>query len=174
MGSFFYFEPPMTSGNQAYLLIGGNTGNRQAYLQQARELIEQRLGSIQTQSQVYETGAWGKTDQPDFLNQVLLISTTHSPEELITNILSIEEQMGRIRTERNAPRIIDIDILFYNNEVIDQPHLHIPHKEIPNRRFVLTPLNEIAPDLIHPYLNKSIMTLLSECRDNLSVTIAGS
>ena len=157
--------------DKAYLLIGGNTGNRTDYLLQARTLIQERLGYIVKASGVYETAAWGRNDQPDFLNQVLEIETHLNPEGLMAEILNIEEDMGRIRTQKNAPRIIDIDILFYNEEIINEPHLHIPHPEIQNRRFVLIPLAEIAPDFIHPVFKSSVKTLLSECKDPLDVRL---
>jgi 2-amino-4-hydroxy-6-hydroxymethyldihydropteridine diphosphokinase len=156
--------------NKAYLLLGTNVGDRFMNLESAASQLGKRVGNVLLQSSIYATAPWGKTDQADFLNQVLLVETTLGPEKLMQEILSIEKDMGRIRTERNAPRIIDIDILFFNDEIINKPDLHIPHKEMHNRRFVLIPLLEIAPDLIHPGLNQSLKTLLADCKDNLSVT----
>ena len=157
--------------NKAYLLIGGNEGEleRMNHLQQARENIEKACGSILQQSAVYETAAWGKTDQPAFLNQALLVETGLDAPSCMKVLLAIEEQMGRERTEKYAPRIIDIDILFFNNEIIDLPHVTIPHPEIQNRRFVLQPMDEIAPAYMHPVLNKTIHALLLACKDSLDV-----
>ena len=159
------------SMSNAYLLIGGNTGDRTGYLLQARTLIQERLGYLTKASGIYETAAWGNTNQDDFLNQVVGVETNLSCEGLMAEILNIEEDMGRVRTEKNAPRIIEIDILFYNDEIINEPHLHIPHPEIQNRRFVLIPLAEIAPDFIHPVFKSSVNTLLSECKDPLDVRL---
>jgi 2-amino-4-hydroxy-6-hydroxymethyldihydropteridine diphosphokinase len=155
--------------NKAYLLTGGNEGDRYLNLQQARTNIEHICGRIIQVSSLYETAPWGNSNQADFLNQVLIVETQMNPHELLAAILFIEEKGGRIRTVRNAPRTIDIDILFYNQLVLDQPGLHIPHPRIAERRFVLEPLNEISPDLIHPVSGKSIRQLLQECKDELAV-----
>ncbi|AHF16993.1 2-amino-4-hydroxy-6-hydroxymethyldihydropteridine diphosphokinase [Niabella soli] len=155
--------------NPAYLLIGGNLGNRQENLGRARRHIEKEAGAIIKRSAIYETAAWGLTDQPDFYNQALRIETTLTPEQLMTVILKIETTMGRIRQERYGPRIIDIDILFYGAIVCDTPAVTIPHPRITERRFVLAPLEEIAPDLIHPQLNKSIHELLAATTDTSPV-----
>ena len=155
--------------NQTYLLTGGNEGDRFLHMQQARANIELICGRLLQVSSLYETAAWGITDQADFLNQVLLLETNLSPRQLLQAILSIEEKGGRIRTVKNAPRTIDIDILFYNDLVLDEPGLTIPHPRIPDRRFVLEPLNEISPDYRHPVLGKTMSQLLLECTDDLAV-----
>ena len=155
--------------NSAYLLIGGNLGKRINNLEIARKLIATEVGKILIASSVYETAAWGITDQPDFLNQVLKIETQLSPREVMDAVLSIENRMGRIRTEKNAARIIDIDILFFNNDIIHTSGLVIPHPEIHNRKFVLIPLNEIASSKVHPVLHQTIETLLSTSPDTLEV-----
>lgn len=155
--------------NKAYLLIGGNEGDRFLHMQQARANIEHICGVIEQVSSVYQTAAWGKTDQAYFLNQALLLTTAFGPQALLHLILSIEEKMGRKRTVKNAPRIIDIDILFYNQEIISAPDISIPHPRMAERRFVLEPLNEIAPGFIHPLLGKSVQQLLRECTDTLAV-----
>ncbi|MBI3883264.1 MAG: 2-amino-4-hydroxy-6-hydroxymethyldihydropteridine diphosphokinase [Sphingobacteriales bacterium] len=131
--------------------------------------IEKEVGEVVRKSGLYQTAAWGKKDQPDFLNQVIIVNTNKLAAEVLQLILSIEEQMGRVRTEKNAPRIIDIDILFFNKEIILQHELIVPHPEIQNRRFVLIPLNELSPNLKHPVLNKSIHYLLGICKDKLNV-----
>ena len=155
--------------NAAYILIGGNLGDRINNLAEARMNIEKDLGEIIKTSSIYETASWGITDQPDFLNQVLLVETTFSAEETMQIILSIENKMGRVRTEKNASRIIDIDILFFNDEIINQKDLTIPHPEIQNRKFALIPLNEIAPHFLHPVFKQSIQNLLSTSKDKLEV-----
>ena len=157
--------------NTLYLLIGGNLGNRLENLASAKKQIGKYIGKIAVNSSIYQTAAWGNTDQPDFLNQVLIIKTSLPAEECIKKIILIENKLGRKRTEKNAPRIIDIDILFYNDIILDIPGLIIPHPEIQNRRFVLVPLNEISSLFIHPLLNKPIESLLSACQDQLEVNI---
>jgi 2-amino-4-hydroxy-6-hydroxymethyldihydropteridine diphosphokinase len=155
--------------NKAYLLTGGNEGDRYLYLQQARANIELICGRFLLISSIYETAPWGKTDQADFLNQVLLVETILSPQSLLQAIFSIEEKGGRKRAAKNASRTIDIDILFYNNLILDEPGLKIPHPRIADRRFVLEPLNEISPGFVHPVLRKTIHQLLLECKDELAV-----
>ena len=155
--------------NKAYLLIGGNEGDRLLHMEQARANIELICGAVEQVSSLYITAAWGKTDQADFLNQALLINTGMDPHTLLISILSIEEKMGRKRTVKNAPRIIDIDILFYNRLIMGDTGLIIPHPRIPERRFVLEPLAEIAPGFIHPESGKTIRQLLRECTDTLAV-----
>ena len=155
--------------NSTYLLLGSNMGNSPELLSNAIKQIENKIGPLLLSSNLYATAAWGNTSQPDFLNQVIKIATHLAAAETLAIILSIEKNMGRIRTTKNAPRIIDIDILFFNNEIINQSDLIVPHPEIQNRRFVLTPLQEIAPQMIHPVLNKTIDQLLSQCPDQLAV-----
>ena len=155
--------------NKAYLLTGGNLGDREQYLAKARSLINEQCGTIVTASSLYETAAWGKTDQPSFLNQALELDTALNAKQLIRRILKVEKMMGRTRDEKYGPRFIDIDILLFNNEKHNHPFLKIPHPEMQNRRFALLPLAEIAPRIIHPVLNKTIAELLKECTDELPV-----
>ena len=152
-----------------FISLGGNLGNTLEIFKNSYLEIEKKIGRITAFSKIYQTAAWGKTDQPDFLNQVIEVATSLDATETLQRILSIEKSMGRIRTEKNAPRVIDIDILFFNNEIITRSDLTVPHPEIQNRRFVLTPLYEIAPQMIHPLLNKSIEQLLLMCPDPLAV-----
>lgn len=156
--------------NNAYLLIGGNIGNREKNLEKALRLIgkytEIELVSV---SPVYETAAWGNTEQGSFLNQAVEINTTLSPPALLDVVLDIELQMGRKREEKYGPRVIDIDIIFFNNEVIDLPALTIPHPALSERRFVLQPLHDIAPGYEHPVLRKTVSSLLELCNDTLEV-----
>ena len=153
----------------AYLLIGGNLGNRKENLSKAVSLINEQCGPLTGSSSIYETEAWGNTDQPSFLNQALEISTSLNARQLMRKVLKIEEEMGRVRKEKLGPRIIDIDIILFENEIHDLRFLKIPHPEMQNRRFVLVPLAEINSTLQHPVLKKSIAELLEECPDNLEV-----
>ena len=156
--------------NKAYLILGGNKGEIFKNLQTAKQLIELHSGVIINKSDFYETAAWGNTNQPNFVNQVILIHTNLSAVKLLSKLLLIEEKLGRIRTnEKWMERTMDIDILFFNNEIINIPNLIIPHPFIQDRKFVLIPLDQIAGELIHPVYNKSIHTLLKECVDNLEV-----
>jgi 2-amino-4-hydroxy-6-hydroxymethyldihydropteridine diphosphokinase len=155
--------------NKAYLLLGGNTGNRIKNLSNAILHIQSKIGNVIRQSACYETAAWGNTSQSPFLNQVLVVQTRLAAPELMQKILLIEKKMGRIRTIKNAPRNIDIDILFFNREMHSTAQLTIPHPQLQNRRFVLTPLNELSPGLVHPLLKKTIHQLLINCPDKLDV-----
>lgn len=155
--------------NVAYLLTGGNTGDRLHYLHSAAEAITKHCGPILKKSAVYETAAWGVKDQNSFLNQAIKLSTELSPHELLDRLLQIEETMGRVRKEKYGPRIIDIDILLFNDDVIDARNLKIPHPELHNRRFALQCLFDIAPHIIHPVFKKTISRILKECPDPLSV-----
>ena len=150
--------------------MGGNLGDRMKNLDLATNALE-KVGNIINQSCVYETAAWGITAQPSFLNRVLLIETELSAFELLKTLLKIEEHIGRKRLVKFGPRMIDIDILFFNNEIVESEQLTIPHPEIQNRRFVLVPMNELEPTLKHPVLKKSINQLLLECPDQLDVKV---
>jgi 2-amino-4-hydroxy-6-hydroxymethyldihydropteridine diphosphokinase len=156
--------------NKVYVLTGGNMGNREDNLEKALTLIKKYCGNISAISSIYETAAWGNNDQPSFLNQVLEIHTDLLPQQLLKKLLKIETRIGRTREEKYGPRIIDIDILFYNDEVHNDPSLKLPHPEIQNRRFVLVPMAEIAAELIHPVLKKTIGQLLAVCPDKLEVS----
>lgn len=156
--------------NTLFLITGGNIGDRKKNLQNAAEFIEQKIGNIIQSSSIYETEAWGNNDQSAFYNQVHIIETKLTAETIMKFILKIEKEMGRIRSIKNAARIIDIDILFFNDEIINTTNVTIPHQEIQNRRFVLMPLNELSPEFIHPVLKKSMHELLSICNDYLKAT----
>lgn len=155
--------------NVAFLLIGGNIGDRERSLQLAAEAIEAQCGTIAKRSHLYQTAAWGKEDQNSFLNQALELHTSLAAEELLDCLLQIEENLGRVREVKYGPRIIDIDILLFNDAVIDTRNLKVPHPELPNRRFTLQCLNDIAPLKKHPVSDKTIQQLLRECLDPLSV-----
>ena len=155
--------------NKAFLLIGGNLGNRKLNLAKARSLIHQRCGNIIKSSSLYETAAWGEIVQPGFLNQVLVIQTSLSATLLLRCMLNTEHKMGRVRRQKSGPRTIDIDLLFFNDEIIKNPGLEVPHPRLHLRKFVLEPLNEIVPGYIHPVFKITISQLLSECQDKLPV-----
>jgi 2-amino-4-hydroxy-6-hydroxymethyldihydropteridine diphosphokinase len=154
---------------KVYLILGGNLGDRSANLHQAEALIGKHVGEVVKMSSVYETEAWGKTDQPTFLNQVLIAETKLTALKVLGEIHEIETLLGRKREEHWGARTIDIDILFYENEIINLSNLVIPHPYITKRRFVLAPLLETIPDFIHPVLKKTIKELYSGCEDNIGV-----
>jgi len=152
--------------NNVYLLIGGNMGERMANLAAARNRINIDCGRITASSSIYETEAWGFKEQPAFLNQALAIETSLEAEKLMEEILKIEMALGRKREIPLGPRIIDIDIIYFNDEIINSSNLTIPHPSMADRKFVLTPLVEIAPAFIHPILLKTNQVLLKECGDS--------
>jgi 2-amino-4-hydroxy-6-hydroxymethyldihydropteridine diphosphokinase len=151
--------------NVAYLLTGGNIGDRAASLAEAAKDIARNCGRITRVSAIYETEAWGKKDQSPFLNQAICLETNLTADELLAAVLAIEQEMGRVRKEKNGPRLIDIDILFYNDAIIQHQGLTIPHPFVQHRRFALQCLADIAPGLIHPVIKKSISELLTDCTD---------
>ncbi|MCO6488488.1 MAG: 2-amino-4-hydroxy-6-hydroxymethyldihydropteridine diphosphokinase [Phaeodactylibacter sp.] len=157
--------------NQVYLHTGTNLGNRESNLLRANEWIGREIGPIGEASKVYRTKAWGITDQPDFLNQALRVSTHLPPFQLLERIQAIERRMGRVREVKWGERIIDIDILFYNNEVIDTETLTIPHPYLHYRNFVLLPLMDIAPGLVHPVFGLTIAELYARSEDTLAVEV---
>jgi 2-amino-4-hydroxy-6-hydroxymethyldihydropteridine diphosphokinase len=159
--------------NKVYLLLGSNLGDRIQLLEKAKNNLS-KYGTILSISSIYETKAWGRKDQSNYLNQVLLMETQWNPEELLKLILEIEIQLGRIRDQKWAERTIDIDILYFNNEIIVTKSLKIPHPEIHNRKFTLVPLNELSPDFVHPVFNLSSTQMLERCKDPLEVSLAKS
>jgi 2-amino-4-hydroxy-6-hydroxymethyldihydropteridine diphosphokinase len=156
--------------NTAYLLLGSNLGDRKKFLSQAVELLGKAPGKIITRSALYNTQPWGTSGQDDFLNQAVCLETPLSAPKLLEHLLQLEENLGRKRNEKWEARTIDIDILFFNSEIVQLPHLIIPHPFVHQRKFALSPLFEIAGEYIHPVLNKSVKKLLSECEGNLLVS----
>ncbi len=149
-----------------YLQLGSNLGDRAAWLHQAIDLIGRQFGGIKLRSSVYETAAWGVQNQQDFLNQVIQIHTSLTPLQILQQCQAIEIELGRTRTEHWGARTMDIDILFISDKIIDQaPQLIVPHPYIAERKFVLQPLEEIAPEFIHPIFKQSISQLLYLCKD---------
>ena len=154
---------------KVYLLLGGNLGDRENNISLALKYLEKEVGVITKKSLIYETKAWGLHTQPDFLNIAVEIDTNLLPVNLLKKTQNIENLIGRKRGEKWAARTMDIDILFYDEEIIKTEKLVIPHPLMAERLFVLKPLNDIAPDLIHPILKIPIKQLLQNCLDNLSV-----
>lgn len=151
------------------LLLGGNLGNPVSIFASAENLIQQNSGSIIASSPVYLSEPWGKTDQPVFLNQALLLATPLPPGLLLQRMLEIEKALGRIRKERWGPRIIDIDLLCYGNKIYKTDFLTLPHPSLPERRFALLPMSQVAPDWRHPELGRTTLQLLHACTDPLKV-----
>ena len=154
-----------------FLGLGSNLGDRQHHLALARQAIGRRIGPIQLTSSLYETQPWGRSDQPEFINQVIELRSPLSPEALMKTILELEQSLGRERRQKWAERVIDIDILAYGNKIVHKDGLHIPHPELHKRNFVLVPFMEIAGDWVHPELDLSIEELYFESRDPLDVVL---
>jgi len=157
--------------NKVFLSLGSNLGNRLENLTQALENLQQKVGNIVKISSVYETDPWGFSNQDKYLNMVIEMMTIFSPEEILHAIKFIEQNLKRNTRLKWESRTIDIDILFFNDEIFEGNEIQIPHPWLHLRRFVLCPLNEIAPDLMHPVLQKSSYQLLEECIDKLQVSI---
>lgn len=150
--------------------LGSNLGDRQGFIHQATELIKSLIGSVDVSSSIYETDAWGAEGTPTYLNSVVVIQTLLGPEDVMELLLTIEKKLGRKRgEERYAPRTIDLDILFYNDRIIETNNLQIPHPRLHERMFVLAPLNEVTPNKLHPLLKKTVSQLVDECADLLTV-----
>jgi 2-amino-4-hydroxy-6-hydroxymethyldihydropteridine diphosphokinase len=156
-----------------YILLGSNLGDREGNLQAAREQINSRIAQIIKVSSLYQTEAWGFETSDIFLNQVIEAKTALDPDMLLDQLLSLETLLGRKRDGNRfyTSRLIDLDILFYENMILSKNGLVIPHPLLHKRRFVLTPLNEIAPDWAHPVLHKTISELLHECDDQNKVQL---
>ncbi len=152
-----------------YLSLGGNIGDRSAYLAKAQQLLIAQIGPLVKASSIYETESWGREDLDPFLNQVIALKTDQSPQELMKTCMEIENLLGRRRIQHWGNRSIDIDILLYGDEIIHDSDLEIPHARLHQRNFVLIPLLEIAAELIHPVFQKNIQSLYQVVEDPLAV-----
>ncbi|MBT3612245.1 MAG: 2-amino-4-hydroxy-6-hydroxymethyldihydropteridine diphosphokinase [Flavobacteriales bacterium] len=151
--------------NIVFLQLGSNLGDRELLLKDAITAIVNRVGDVVKFSKVYESAPWRVEGQENYLNQILKVRTTLSAEEILSIVLDIEKKLGRVRLEKWGERLIDIDIIFYNDSIIETSELCVPHKHLHERMFVLTPLHNIAPEMIHPKYNKTIEELLKMCKD---------
>ena len=151
--------------NIVFLQLGGNLGDRKQLLKDSILAIENRVGNIVDFSKVYESAPWRVEGQNNYLNQIIKVKTTLLACEVLSTVLNIEKQLGRIRLEKWGERLIDIDIIFYNDSIIETPELCVPHKHLHERMFVLKPLHDIAPEMVHPKYNKTISELLKVCKD---------
>ena len=150
--------------------MGGNVGDTRQYLNQAISLISSRIGRVAAQSAVYQSEPWGFNAEQMFLNQAVMAETKLEPHAVLERCLQIESELGRIRSGNGyEPRTIDIDIIFFGSQIISQPDLQVPHPLMHRRNFVLQPLCEIAPNLVHPVFGKTMHQLLAECDDKSAV-----
>ncbi len=158
---------------RAYILIGGNLGDRERYQSEALAHIEREAGSVRTRSSLYQSAHWGFEHEKDFLNRVVGIDTELSPKQLLERLLRIEDRFGRKRKgERGYKgRILDLDILYFEDLILDETDLKLPHPRIPERRFTLLPLNEIVPELMDPLRGRSVRSMLEACPDPLEVKV---
>jgi 2-amino-4-hydroxy-6-hydroxymethyldihydropteridine diphosphokinase len=157
--------------NTVYVLLGTNQGDRIGWMQQCINLLQQKVGTIISRSSIYQTAAWGLTDQPDFLNMAVGLQTELDAEQLLKATQEIEQKLGRQRDMKWGPRTLDIDILLFNHEIIDTPSLKVPHPYMQERRFALVPLKEIAGNYTHPVYSQTIEELLANCPDKLEVKL---
>ena len=154
----------------AYLLLGGNLGDREANLKKAIELLNDKVGNVIAISSLYETAAWGKTNQPAFLNQAVSLQTRLPALEVLERALSIEQELGRVRKDKWGERLIDIDLILFGNEMINIPDkLQVPHPHMQDRKFVMEPLAEIAPEVVHPVLGETMLDICRNITDPLEV-----
>jgi len=158
---------------QVVLGLGGNIGDTKSFLAQAIHFIDQEIGAVKLKSSLYQTKAWGVENQSDFINMVLQLETLLDPYEVLEASLAIEQKIGRDRLGKKkwTERIIDIDVLFYEDKIMNAPQLILPHDYIQERNFVLYPLTEILPDLIHPVLLKTVRELKEKTRDKQSIIV---
>jgi 2-amino-4-hydroxy-6-hydroxymethyldihydropteridine diphosphokinase len=148
--------------NRVYISFGSNIGDRYGAISDAFKLIEENGMKILLKSQIIETEPYGYEDQPSFINGALLLETELSCREVLTRLLTIEKDLGRVRKFKWGPRIIDLDIIFFNEEIYDEEDLKVPHPDMKNRNFVLKPLSDISPEYIHPIFKKSVREMLEE------------
>ncbi len=161
----------MSLFHEVYLHLGSNLGDREAMLQRAESLIVSEIGPIRQRSRLYETEPWGEADQPYFINQAILVSTKLSPIETLEAIHRIEATCGRVRSLKWSARVLDIDLIFYEDEIINSKDLKVPHPYMQDRNFVLIPMMDIASDFVHPVLERSMDELYDHCSDSLEVIL---
>ncbi len=164
-----YFCPVKKLHHQVVLSVGCNMGDCSLTFLKASETLEKERINITKKSSLYQTGAWGNTDQNDFLNQIWVATTTLEPVELLVRLKMAEMQFGRMNREKWQPRPLDLDILFYDDLIFKEHELKIPHPQLAMRKFVLIPLAEILPEMIHPETKKTVLQMLDECNDNSTV-----
>ena len=158
----------------SFIHLGSNLGDREAILESAVDMIEERCGSVVLMSSLYESEPWGFETENLFLNQAIGVETSLSPHDLLSELLQIEAELGRVRQENHQgyeSRPIDLDVIYYDDMVIADEELIVPHPSMHKRRFVLMPLCEIAPDFIHPLFRESNRELLARCEDRLRVRL---
>jgi 2-amino-4-hydroxy-6-hydroxymethyldihydropteridine diphosphokinase len=155
--------------NSAVILLGSNLGDCLNNLKQAIELMRKCAAGVSATSDIFETEPWGMQDQPLYYNQVILLETTDNARTLMHLLLEIEQEMGRHRIAKWAPRLIDLDILYFNNEIINEEGLVVPHPRLHERRFTMAPLSQILPDFVHPVMKKSNLDILHSLTDELQV-----
>ena len=151
--------------NIVFLQLGSNLGDRELLLKTAIVSIEEIVGEVVKKSKVYESTPWRVEGQEDYLNQILKVKTKLQAENVLVRILEIEKNLGSLKLEKWGERLIDIDIIFYNDTIIETAELCVPHKHMHERMFVLTPLHDIAPEVVHPKYNKTVDELLQICTD---------
>ncbi|MFC4871263.1 2-amino-4-hydroxy-6-hydroxymethyldihydropteridine diphosphokinase [Negadavirga shengliensis] len=156
--------------DRVVLGIGGNLGDREALLKDAVRHLESKMRIVK-KSSIYETAAWGGNSSLPYLNQVVVMETGMSPEEVLDFVQEVEQQHGRVRNERWGDRTMDIDILYFGKQIIHTDRLQVPHPRLPHRNFVLKPLAEVLPDFLHPKNGLSQKELLERCGDTLSVRL---
>lgn len=155
---------------KVFLLLGSNQGQKEEMLRQARILLSIHTGIILNASSIYDTSPWGEEDQDTFINQAIEIQTELNPSALLTVLQKIEIRLGKAKTSKWGPRTIDIDILLYDNLIISEDKLSIPHPRMLGRKFVLIPLSEIAGELLHPIAKRRISDLVDVCEDHGTVS----